>query len=287
MLLTSDSTVSRKDRSGELGRSSLSRAALHTLRIPNSGGSCEKEAVTIGIAESDDQRNLATKLVNRMYSWRGYGANHRLSSAPHSVTFAASSGEDVVGTLTLTVDSPAGLALDKTFKQEMDAFRSIPGTRTCELAKFAFDVSLPSKPVLAALFHVIFIYGSQRYDCTDLFIEVNPRHCRFYEAMLGFKRVGSLKTNAGVDAPAQLMWLKVSDIRRYIDEHADKHCETGRSLYPYFFSPDEEADISARLAGLSNDRARSAGAERLPREQAYPLAALHSGHAAASAYVSL
>ena len=71
--------------------------------------------MTIRLADCDGQRNRANMLLNRMYSWRGYGADHELPIAPNSVTFTAMSGEDMIGTLTLNVDSPARLTADKTF----------------------------------------------------------------------------------------------------------------------------------------------------------------------------
>ncbi|GAA3893185.1 hypothetical protein GCM10022276_10470 [Sphingomonas limnosediminicola] len=186
-----------------------------------------------------------------MYSWRGYGHNHALPATPNSVTFTASSQDEVIGTLTLNVDSPpGGLAADRTFPEEIERFRGAPGAKLCELAKFAFDSSTPARPRLAALFHIIFMYGSMHYDCTDLFIEVNPRHRRFYEVMLGFAPVGKPKTNAIVNAPAQLMWLNVNRIREFIDRHAGDECETSRSLYSHFFSPQEAEGIYGRLAAL-------------------------------------
>ena len=207
--------------------------------------------MTIRLADCDGQRNRANMLLNRMYSWRGYGANHKLPSDPNCVTFAATSQDDVIGTLTLTVDSAAGLAADRTFKDEIESFRKAPGAKLCELTKFAFDTSSPARPRLAALFNIIFIYGSMHYDCTDLFIEVNPRHRRFYEIMLGFTSVGPPKTNSSVNAPAQLMWLNVGAIRRHIDKYAGDDREAGRSLYAHFFSAKEEEGIYGRLVGLA------------------------------------
>lgn len=205
--------------------------------------------MTIRLADCDGQRNRANMLLNRMYSWRGYGSSHALPTAPNCVTFTASSDEEVIGTLTLTVDSPAGLALDHTFKEELESFRTAPGARLCELTKFAFDTSSPARPRLAALFHIIFIYGSMHYDCTDLFIEVNPRHSRFYQVMLGFTPVGVPKINAAVNAPSQLMWLNVGDIGRQIERQAGGAGDASRSLYPYFFSAKEAEGIYGRLAG--------------------------------------
>src|SRR4051812_35579575 len=172
-------------------------ARLHTIRLPSECGKTQ-DSMTIRLADCDGQRSRANMLLNRMYSWRGYGANHKLPGTPNCVTFTATSADDVIGTLTLTVDSPEGMAADHTFGDEIERFRRAPGARLCELTKFAFDTSSPARPRLAALFHIIFIYGSMHYDCTDLFIEVNPRHARFYEVMLGFTRVGAARTNESV-----------------------------------------------------------------------------------------
>ena len=228
-------------------------AQLHTIALPSDSGPTE-DSLTIRLADCEGQRSRANMLLQRMYSWRGYGRHHELPRAPNCVTFTATSQEDVIGTLTLTVDSRAGLAADRTFKDEIDSFRKGPGARLCELTKFAFDTSTPARPRLAALFHIIFIYGSMHYDCTDLFIEVNPRHTRFYEAMLGFTRIGAPKTNEAVNAPAQLMWLNVADIRRQIDKHAGTSERVSRTLYAHFFSAKEEAGIYGRLAGLNVQR---------------------------------
>ena len=81
-------------------------------------------------------------------------------------------------TASQVAESPEGMAADQTFGDEIERFRKAPGARLCELTKFAFDTSSPARPRLAALFHIIFIYGSMHYDCTDLFIEVTEDRCR-------------------------------------------------------------------------------------------------------------
>lgn len=220
-----------------------------TFDLPHSNDDSLEKTITVRLADCDGQRNSANMLINRKYSARGYGSNHKVSTAPNCVTFTASSKDTVIGTLSLTVDSAEGLASDKTFKAELDKFRAIPGTKLCELTRFAFDTSKPSMSLLASLFHIIFIYGTHHYDCTDLFIEVNPRHRRFYQAMLGFKTVGAPRTNEAVGAPSYLMWLKVSDIRRMIDEHKRNPAASSHSLYGYFFSEKEEIGIYDRLVG--------------------------------------
>jgi hypothetical protein len=258
----------RNRRLSEDRDDTLGGAQLHTIFLPNQGGQVQ-DSMTIRLADCDGQRNRANMLLSRMYAWRGYGAGHKLPNAPNCVTFTATSQEDVIGTLTLTVDSPAGLAMDETFKEEIDQFRNAPGAKLCELTKFAFDTSSPARPRLAALFHLIFIYGSMHYDCTDLFIEVNPRHRRFYEVMLGFTVVGEPKMNSRVGAPAVLMWLNVGNIRRLIDKHAGNERDAGRSLYAHFFSAKEEQGIYGRLAGM----AEGARSSTLTEEKARPFLA--------------
>jgi len=235
----------------------LSDAGLHTILLPRP--ETEAECITIRLANTEGQRNRANMLLNRMYSWRGYGDDHELPATPDCITFTASSNDHLVGTLTLTVDSGSGLAADQTFPDDIERFRQAPGAKLCELTKFAFDSSAPSRPRLAALFHIIFIYGSHHYNCTDLFIEVNPRHRRYYQAMLGFVPVGELKTNAAVGAPSQLMWLNVAEIRRQIDLHANENATAGRSLYPYFFSSREEEGIYSRLVKRVPDESLAEG----------------------------
>jgi hypothetical protein len=232
---------------------------LYTFYLSSSCDAAEADEITIGVAEGGDELNGANALINDMYSWRGYGADHHVPTVESCVIFTASSRDALIGTVSLTVDSPDGLACDATFKEELEKFRYEDGARICELTKFAFDTSKPSMKLLASMFHIIFIYGTHKYNCTDLFIEVNPRHRRFYEAMLGFKTVGAPKTNDAVGAPSHLMRLKVSDIGAYIDRHTGPNGAGVRSLYPYFLSTQEEIDIYMRLVGRSLDNLLTEG----------------------------
>lgn len=206
--------------------------------------------VSIGLADASGDRNQAESILNRAYGKRGYGSNHQIARTGHSVTFTASAQGAMIGTLTLSVDSPRRLSVETTFPDEVGRLRA-SRARLCELTKFAFDPAPDSRPLLAALFHIIFMYGTQRFDCTDLLIEVNPRHVRFYEVMLGFSRLGPLRTNQSVDAPAQLMHLRVADIRTHIDNLAGNGSMPGHSLYRYFFDWSEERRLRTRIRHMA------------------------------------
>lgn len=219
-------------------------------------------AIDIALADTLTCREDACSLVNRRYAWRGYGDHHTLPSHSASATFTAADDGVVLGTVTLVADSEMGLAADTLFADELNGFRTTPGRKICELSRLAFDVGLPSKPLLAALFHIVFIYGYHRHRCTDLFIEVNPRHRRFYEAMLGFTPVGTPRQHASVGAPSQLMWLEISSIRRRIDAATLDRSDTApRSLYALFFSRDDALELADDLTSeAAADRAQDATA---------------------------
>jgi len=222
----------------------------------------EYKEVLFSVIQDDRKRAEARDLLNSRYAWRGYGSAHDLHSDIRHTTFIAELDEQVVGTMTLAVDSDQGLAIDRTFAELAGAIRREAAGGICELTKLAFDDGVRSKEVLAGLFHMAFIYGTAHTDCTDLFIEVNPRHVRFYELMLGFQGVGSERTNASVGAPSRLMRLRVDAIRSNIRAMAGSEpLANARSLYPCFFPPDEERQIR-RLMNLAGP-GRVDGLDRL------------------------
>jgi hypothetical protein len=189
-------------------------------------------------------------LINRMYAWRGYSGDHKPTDDPNRITLTATDKGDVVGTLSIGIDSEIGLMADEVFKEELDAHRQ-RGARLCEFTKFAFDPSVRSKTALANVFHLAVIYARDMHGCTDIVIEVNPRHRRFYERMLGFRKEGQLKINPRVDAPAYLLRVNLDFVTEQISLFGGSYAAAGeteeRSFYPYFFSPREERGIINRL----------------------------------------
>ena len=219
---------------------------LYSARRNIRAAGCSK-TIAIRLADDASACDGASRVLNRQYGARGYGTAHQLFANANTVVFTASTGSHVFGTITLSTDSEAGLASDKTFPEEMAELRSKPGRVLCELTKFAFDPSPDSRPFLASLFHIVYIYGVERFAGTDLVIEVNPRHVRFYEMMLGFKKVGKMRDNASVGAPSQLMHVEVAHIGAQILTHAGQQDSPSRSLYPYFFTDKEEMGLRNRI----------------------------------------
>jgi hypothetical protein len=150
--------------------------------------------------------------------------------------------------MTLGLDSPSGLVVDQLYKKEADQLRA-QGRRICDVTKLAVDQEIKSKSVLSAIFHLSIIYARYIHNATDLLTEVNPRHAPFYMRMLGFEQIGQEALCARVNAPAVMLRLDLD----YADEQITKYGGLGasahgvKSLYPYWFSKDDELGITQRL----------------------------------------
>lgn len=204
---------------------------------------------TIRTASSGPERDSASELLRDRYAWRGYRTVQLPSDQTgHRSTLSAHEGEETIGTLTLELDGPQRLSADNAFGDVTAALRA-EGARLAEFTRLAIDPGGSSPRVLAALFHVGYIVAHRirRYD--TLLLEVNPRHARFYERMLGCKTIGEQRTHAGVGAPAVLLSARFEFIRDQIGLFGGhpENAVNARSLYPFAFSQRDEEGILARL----------------------------------------
>lgn len=207
----------------------------------------EQQNFKIRLAHSEERVNNASLLVQRMYSKKGYDVPG-MRKMPDRITLMASQDDMVVGTITLGIDSGKGLLADENYKNEVDKLRA-DNRRVCELTKFAVDQTRGSKRVLAALFHIAYIYGRVLQKQTDVVIEVTPKHAPFYRRMLGFKQMGEERLNSRVNTVGVLLRLEIEYVDQQIARWGGQteHAEGERSLYPYFFSKVDEAGIAQRL----------------------------------------
>jgi hypothetical protein len=210
-----------------------------------------RQEFKVRIATTEDRRKSASLLIEKMYSWRGYEAD-AINRDPNRITLVAHQENKVAGTVTLGLDSPKGLVVDELYKAEIDALRA-KGRRIAELTKLAVDETSEYKSVLAARFHIAFIYAFHIHKYTDFVIEGNPRHERFYKRMLGFGRIGAERMCPRGGAPAVLLHLDLEYIDRKIAELGGvlPPPPGEKSLYPYGFSKQDELGIAHRLLGES------------------------------------
>jgi hypothetical protein len=238
-----------------LGSTIISVPDQHVMRdlcleegdMPSPSAIAQKK-FKVRLANSDGHRMSASFLVQQRYAWRGYEVGSIPGVLPNRVTFSAFDNEEAIATISVGLDSDIGLFVDKLYAMEVDLLRA-QKRKVCEFTKLAIDGSVRSKPVLAALFHIAYIFARRLNRCTDLLVEVNPRHVLFYKRMLGFSEWGPERLDPRVQAPAVLLRLDLRFAQQQIAEmggHAEL-ASAKRSLYPYFFSEREEAGIESRL----------------------------------------
>lgn len=164
------------------------------------------ELVRAKIASTTGEFAAAASLVESRYAWRGYTVQpHDRVSA---ITVVATRDADTVGTLTLRADGPAGLAADEGYREALNLARKA-GRRLCELTRLAIESDAAWRPTLVALIGLAYLAGRTVHEITDVFVEVNPRHVRFYQRMFGFVAAAGQRMCPRVGAPAVLLRLEL------------------------------------------------------------------------------
>ena len=203
----------------------------------------------VRLANTEGHRSKASYLIKRRYAWRGYQSSGLSENLANRITLAAFDGEQTIATITVGIDSPAGLAVEALYPDEVKALRTA-GRHLCEFTKLAVDNMVRSKAVLAAIFHIAYIYGHRMRRCTDVVIEVNPRHVRFYRSMLGFEPFGEERIDPRVNAPAVLLHLDLRYASEQISMYGGGQKPCRRSLYPAVFSPQEQEALRRKIESI-------------------------------------
>ncbi len=226
---------------------------LSPSAVPSAVSSALRDGLVrfkIRLANTEGERSSASYLIEKMYGWRGYSVSP-IAKNRRPITIVASDRERALATISIGFDSKQKLLADTLYGNELDRLRA-GGALLCEFTRLAVDRNEQSREVLAMMFHIAYMYARRFAQCTDLLIEVNPRHVRFYRAMLGFEVLGEERTCARVDAPAVLLRLDLRHCEQQIARFGGRRelAATVRSLYPLAFSRREEDGICARLREL-------------------------------------
>ena len=176
----------------------------------------------LSVAKSSTDLRAAEELVQRQYAARGYFADTEDPTVPprsfkRASVVLARRGEIPVGTVSVGIDSPAGLHVDEVYGDFVDPLRA-EGRRLGEVVRLAVSHQheTDSRKTLAALFNAAHgIMVANRLDY--VFIEVNPRHVGFYRRALCFEVAGEARRCPRVNAPSVLLKMSVDDLTRKIE----------------------------------------------------------------------
>jgi hypothetical protein len=207
----------------------------------------DEDPITVRVASSKRERRAATHLVQDAYEWRGYGLPYS-AVRPDMVTLLADRQGVPVGTLSLAIDSELGLGADATHGDTLDQLRA-HGRRLSEFTAFAIDRTLNSPELVAKLF------AKQVHQTDDLLLEVNPRHVRFYNRIVGCEQIAEVRHDGRVDAPGVLMRVDLERaIALYRMADSDRN---SRQIYRHFGDENLWHDLASRIAACvigSTDR---------------------------------
>lgn len=171
------------------------------------------------IAVRSDQIRAAEELVCRRYSWRGYRIGAESSSAAtcsedgSRVVLLAQNAGRLMGTLTVRRDTPRGLLAENAYCDEIQEMR-VAGRRLGELVQLAIEEGADWKGALDALVQSAYLITRVVQGLTDIVIEVNPRHVRFYQRVFGFVVAAAERFCERAAAPCVLLSLNLESFGR-------------------------------------------------------------------------
>ena len=178
--------------------SNLNRRKLNLLRHSGFFGFDLKGCVIERAYGAADLR-AAYQLVHNVFVGTGYiepeAGCIRLrifEASPDTATFVAKKNGEVVGVLSVVMDSvELGLPSDTAFGAELDELRAT-GLRICEVTNQAVVKEYRRSSVLTELMRCAIAY-MVKADCGQALATVSPNHQKFYK-MVGFKSFGTLRS---------------------------------------------------------------------------------------------
>lgn len=174
--------------------------------------------------KTKDDFDKAHKIIEDMYSWRGYQTS-KLESDDDSATFISKDGESVIGTITVWFNNNLPSGHHKEIQTLINN-----GCNICELGRLAiFQSSLDARKFTALLFSIVYMVAFS-LSADKIVMEVNPRHEKYYQKMLGFKTIKNSFCER-VGAESVLMVLDVDHITNGI---INKPSKTAYQSTPHF-----------------------------------------------------
>ena len=188
---------------------------------PDLAGTLPGAGLRTQVAVAPEELAAAQALVRRRYAARGYLTETQEARARSGgpVTLLARDHDRLLGTLTVRRDGPQGLFAELSYGAEVNALRAA-GHRLGELVQLAVAEDADWKGALDSLVQSAYLVTRVAYCLTDVLIEVNPRHVRFYRRVFGFVDAGALRLCERVRAPSVLLRLDLAQFGQRLRQAA-------------------------------------------------------------------
>lgn len=196
---------------------------------------------TVSIARTVDEYEDAFRLVRIGYVYQGYlpmrSPELRIYDQhvlPESVVLVAKHRGDVVGTMTLTLDSPAGLPLDKDYPEELAELRR-GGEKLVEYG--ALTVLRPhQKSGVTVLMNMAATWLSHNLlGAERVVIGINPKAIAWYRAAMTFSTFTAPRNHADLEAPVVGMTQDLEENRAFQRRCFRQPLSTGLMAHEHYY----------------------------------------------------
>lgn len=228
-------------------KSALVRRAFHYKEE-------ELQGVVVKVADTADAYVDAARLVHDGYVarriMRAHGSGVRMTpylALPTTVIFVALRDGQLLGTLSLVLDSELKLPMEKAFPDEVAAVRA-EGRRPAEVGALCVAPGQRGMGVPFLLYKAMWKTAVELLGVDDLVISVHPTAAPLYEGMLCFERMGRPRQYPGLDrsAVAAALRLKLREAEttfRAVFGHLPK--DQHNPLYMYVEHPHPQLELPA------------------------------------------
>ncbi|MFT5387857.1 MAG: hypothetical protein ACI9E5_000992 [Candidatus Omnitrophota bacterium] len=216
-------------------RYAITRTHLNINHNPDSD-------LTIKVAETKEELKAAYKIIHDSYVEIGYMDPHRskmrlsfYNMLPHTSTLVALWQGEVVGTMSIVLDSPVGLPIDADFDTTHIRKSSF---RLCEIIGLSIKKEFRSYggkilfPIMKHMYH--FINDNLGCDCVT--VAVSPKRKDLYKGILLFSEIEDKVVNDAFikGAKSVALYLDLKNVDERYKEIYDKR-DDKINLYKYMF----------------------------------------------------
>lgn len=195
----------------------------------------------IRLARSVSDYEGAFRLVQSSYV--AIGIENVLSSTvritpqhvlPEAYVLLAEEGRQLVGTMTVTLDSPAGLPLDHEYPAPLTQLRQ-QGHRLCEFNSLAVVERCRSRGVTNLINMAAFTIAARKLQATHAVCGVHPKAIAHHRAAYNFTTLGGTKDHAKLVAPVVGLITDLGRLHRFLARAYPEALPTGSLAADHFF----------------------------------------------------
>ncbi|PCJ63488.1 MAG: hypothetical protein COA79_01360 [Planctomycetota bacterium] len=214
---------------------------------------------TIKVVRTFDDRVRAYRFMYKIYLEKEFAEVNTsrmwyslYDAHPNTITFIAEKSDEVIGAITVVMDSEMGLSANELYADEISEMKS-RNHRPAEIISLGVKSGQKdAKKILIKLFNNIYFAARGVFSVTDLIITVNPRHQKFYSRVLTFDTLGIPKEyNKVGGAVAVLLNLNLKKVEMLVEMSRTVKVTKG-IIYEYFYTIKEKKDIVESIKSSIN-----------------------------------